>query len=350
MNRYEKQMGFIGEKAQQQLFKKSISIVGLGALGSVAAELCARAGIGKLTIIDHDIVEVSNLPRQNYTEKNINTPKADALFEKLAKINSNTIIIKKPTHFNNTNCDLLDTDVVLDCTDNLKTRFLINEYCTKNNIPWVHGAAAGPIGVVLPFSNGAGIDNENSDANNKNKKSDNNYCFNCVFSHAKSALTCDDAGIINTASTTTAAIQVTEAIKILLNKPTNNLIRFNIWNNSFDNIMVKKDESCAVCNGNYNILEKGDTIQNENNSLIDYTLAKCKTRAAYSAKPKRNMKLNLGKVKKSFEIVLDTPIVVVIKEQNVEIIVHNHGELIFKNSDNQELMNQLARKIYEAAA
>ena len=87
MERYARQISFIGEKEQHQLKNKSIAIVGLGALGSVAAEQLARAGIGKLILIDHDIVELSNLQRQSlYDESDISKPKALAAQEKLQKI------------------------------------------------------------------------------------------------------------------------------------------------------------------------------------------------------------------------------------------------------------------------
>ena len=176
MERYEKQITLIGSDAQEQLRKKTVTIIGVGAIGTVAAEQLTRSGIGKLVLIDHDIVELSNLQRQSlYYETDINKPKAEVAREKLKKINSEVEIEAHPINLSAENINKLTAGIILDCTDNLETRFLINEHCKRNNIPWIHSAAAGSIGVVLPITN--------------------SYCFNCIFSNAKNALTCDDLGI-----------------------------------------------------------------------------------------------------------------------------------------------------------
>ncbi|MBS3166313.1 hypothetical protein J4444_04275 [Candidatus Woesearchaeota archaeon] len=80
---------------------------------------------------------------------------------------------------------------------------------------------------------------------------------------------------------------------------------------------------------------------------LDFSLAKCKTKAAFSAKLKNPCKLNLAKIKEKFEVVLETPILLVIKENGVEIIVHGYGELMFKNCNDTEFMEKVAKKIYE---
>jgi hypothetical protein len=80
---------------------------------------------------------------------------------------------------------------------------------------------------------------------------------------------------------------------------------------------------------------------------IKYSLAKCKTKAAYSAKLQQKGKLNLEKIKTKFETVMETPILLIIKEKDIEIIVHQHGELLFKNCQDTELMERVAEKIYQ---
>lgn len=82
--------------------------------------------------------------------------------------------------------------------------------------------------------------------------------------------------------------------------------------------------------------------------MIDFTLEKCKTKTAYSAKLKKQQQLDLLKIKKKFEIVLETPILLVLKVEGIEIIVHSYGELLFKNCQDQELMRKIAEKIYGA--
>lgn len=83
--------------------------------------------------------------------------------------------------------------------------------------------------------------------------------------------------------------------------------------------------------------------------MINFTFGKCKTRAGYSAQLKKQQKLNLRKIKEAFETVLETPILLVIKEQGLEIVVHGFGELLFKNgkAEQVELMEKVARKVYE---
>ena len=123
----------LGKEAQAKLQNSLVAIVGLGALGTVSANLLCRAGVGHLVLVDRDLVELDNLQRQVlFDEGDISKPKAIRVAEKLRKINSE---IKIESYFENLDqdtIDLLDTDLVLDCTDNLETRFLINDYCKKN--------------------------------------------------------------------------------------------------------------------------------------------------------------------------------------------------------------------------
>ncbi len=328
MNLYSTQPPTTTAQEQNQLAQKTVAVVGLGSLGSVAAEQLTRAGICNLILVDNDLVELSNLHRQPfYSKADINKPKVLAAEQKLKKLKSNINIIPHHARLDETNTFLLTSDLVLDCTDNLQTRFIINEYCKEQQLPLIHSAAAGTIGVILPITN--------------------TYCFNCIYKNAKTALTCDDIGILNTTSYTTASLQVTEAIKILLNKEsTQALIRFDISNNSFDMLKVKKDTGCSVCN---NKPSQKEIKQNGNEKFL---IVPCTTRSAYSAKTRTSIKLNLNKIKENFETIIDTPVVLVVKDKentNTEIIIHNYGEIVFKNISDQNKMKELAEKIYAIA-
>ncbi len=81
--------------------------------------------------------------------------------------------------------------------------------------------------------------------------------------------------------------------------------------------------------------------------MIDFTIEKCKTKAAYSAKLKKQQKLDLSRIKKEFEVALETPILLVVKVEGLEVIVHSYGELLFKKCEDVELMRRIAEKIYE---
>jgi len=160
-----------------------------------------------------------------------------------------------------------------------------------------------------------------------------------VFGQCKEALTCEEEGIINTAVHATSALQVTQTLKLLVGKKVNEeLILVDVWSNKLEKIKVKKNPNCKVCKGE---------IENKKEKEFMFTLQKCKTRAAYSAKPNKNIKLDLSKLKEEYEMLIDTPILVVVKHDDKEIIVHSYGEIIFKEMEDEEKMTELAKKIYE---
>jgi molybdopterin/thiamine biosynthesis adenylyltransferase len=228
--RYSRQEIYIGKKSQEILRKKTVAIVGCGALGSTSASLLARAGIGKLILIDRDVVEVSNLQRQLlFEERDIGQPKALMAKAHLERINSEVKIVAFVKNLDHTNVDLLRSDLILDCTDNFETRFLINEYCTKNSLRWIYASVLKDVGYVLNFLPGK-------------------PCFHCVFKETGKLETTATAGILNTIISAISGIQVTEAFKILLDRqPTEELIRFNVWDLELEKIKVKKNFSCPVC-------------------------------------------------------------------------------------------------------
>ncbi len=228
----------IGKKGQEVLNKSTVTIVGVGALGSVAADLLARAGIGRLVLIDRDVVELTNLQRQSlYTEDDIGKPKALQAQVHLKKINSETKIDVHTEDLTEKNADLLRKgNLILDGTDNFETRFLINDWCKKIRVPWVYGAAIQEKGFVMPIlPEGA--------------------CFSCVFNNAKTTETCDAVGVLNTITHLVACLQVSEALKILLHEPIEqHLLSINIWDNQLNKINVKKRKDCKVCQGTYEYL------------------------------------------------------------------------------------------------
>jgi adenylyltransferase/sulfurtransferase len=239
--RYSRQIKFkeISKKGQNIINKSQVSIVGVGGLGSTCAELLTRAGIGNITIIDHDIVKLHNLQRQTlYNENDIGKIKVIQAKNNLKKINSEIKIIAKNIELNKKNIDILkQSDTVLGCTDNLKTRFLINDFCLKNKIPWIHTGAIKTFGNLLNVITGE-------------------VCFRCVFPRIeKLKQTSETVGILNTICTVIGSLQATQAIKILLKEDyEKNLVYFNIWNNKLRKINVKKNPECPACNGRYEFL------------------------------------------------------------------------------------------------
>lgn len=232
-DRYQRQVSLpqIGSEGQKKIAESSIAVVGLGALGSVSANLLARAGAGRLRLIDRDLVELQNLQRQVlYDEDDVrqNLPKAVAARKKLRAVNSEIKIEAEAADLNPGTVDGLfnGIDLILDGTDNFETRFLINDYSLREKKPWIYGAAVGTEGLAYVILPGEGP------------------CLRCLFEDAPQPgefSTCDTAGILASAAHTVAAFQVTEALKILCGKEkavARDLWKFDIWKNQFRSFTV----------------------------------------------------------------------------------------------------------------
>ena len=203
--RFSRQIRYapFGPEGQEHLAVATAVIVGCGALGTVAATILARAGIGNLRLIDRDFVEESNLQRQVlYTEEDAanRMPKAEAARRHLLRANSGIVIEACVTDLNPENAaDLLHADAILDATDNFETRYLINDYSVRESIPWIYGAAIGAYGIAMPV-----LPNDGP-------------CFRCIYPDPPSGAqpTCETAGILGPVTSLIASIQAMEAIKIL---------------------------------------------------------------------------------------------------------------------------------------
>ena len=229
----------IGKQGQELLRRSTIVIIGIGALGTIALDILARAGVGKIRIIDRDIIELNNLQRQSlFTEEDIAKPKALVAREKINIINSGIEVEYHVADLDYENINLLKSNLILDCTDNIYTRFLINDYSKKNNIPWIYASVIKSKGMTMNITN-------------------KTPCFSCIFDEPTEPLdTCDTAGIINTAPHALAAIQATEAIKILTKQDySKDLIHYDLWNNEVTKIKIKNKKDCKTCKGIYNYLE-----------------------------------------------------------------------------------------------
>ncbi|MBI3033428.1 ThiF family adenylyltransferase [Candidatus Woesearchaeota archaeon] len=257
--RYSRQILYqgIGKKGQQTLQRATIAIIGLGALGSVTAELLVRAGIGKLVLIDRDCVELSNLQRQHlYKQEDIGKPKVIAAKDALFAINPSIAVTSNPVDLTSKNIEALlkSAKIIIDGTDNLATRYLINDYGRKYNKTWIYGGAIASIGTVMV------IDNRNN--NNDAKKS--TPCFSCVFPDCQPEGTCDTIGVLNSITTIVGALEANECIKIVLGQEhEQQLIRIDLnnqpignnSNNRFQTLQVKQRKNCSTCLGHYEYLD-----------------------------------------------------------------------------------------------
>ena len=242
-SRYSRQtiLPEIGENGQQKLEKATIAIVGIGALGTVAVELLTRAGIRQLILIDRDIIEDTNLQRQMlFTEKDIGRSKAVVAAEKIKEINGTSTITVHAIHLSSKNIDTLNTaDLILACTDNQQTRFLINDYCKKNKTPWIYAAAIRTEGYVMPIF-------------------PDQACLRCFTKEAELE-TCATAGVLGTITTVIAALQTTLAIKMILKQPIEQkLLHIDVWNNHFKSLTIKQSPNCPTCQGKYDYFSKSE--------------------------------------------------------------------------------------------
>ncbi|MDO8132513.1 MAG: ThiF family adenylyltransferase, partial [Candidatus Brocadiales bacterium] len=244
-NRYARQILFygIGETGQKTLREKSAAIVGCGALGCTSANLLVRSGLGYLKIIDRDFIEESNLQRQSLFDEediNKNLPKAIAAQNKLEKINPHVKIKAFVTDLNpsNINNTLRDADVIIDGTDNFETRFLLNDFCVKNCIPWIYGACIGSIGMTM------------------NIISSKTPCLRCVLEDIPpfgTTETCDTEGIIAPIACLIASVQVAEALKILtgnFDALSKGLLKIDLWRNEIKRLHIediREKSDCVTC-------------------------------------------------------------------------------------------------------
>ncbi len=241
--RYSRQILFreIGAEGQQRLLDSTVLLVGCGALGASHAEMLARAGVGKLRIVDRDFVEYTNLQRQTlFSEDDAaeRTPKAVAAKKRIAAINSDIEVDAVIADVNHSNIESLiaGCDLVIDGTDNFQVRYLINDACVKLGVTWIYGAAVSSYGTTMTIIPGK------------------TPCLRCIFDEmpdAGSAPTCDTAGVIMPVIATVSAVQVTEALKILVGDTSSlhgSLMQFDLWANDRQRIRLDApNPDCRAC-------------------------------------------------------------------------------------------------------
>lgn len=227
-------------------------LLGCGALGSVAADMLARAGVGKLTIVDRDFVEITNLQRQVlFDEADVEnrTPKAEAARAKLGLLNSDVDVTAIVDDINYRNMANLASgvDALVDGLDNFETRYLANDYAVKFGLPYFYGGAVGTSGMTLPFLPHGSADWSDQQAT---------PCFRCLFEEpppAGTTPTCDTVGVLGSAVAIIANVQVTELIKYLtgnIDAMRRKLLQIDVWSNDIYELDVstaREQGDCPAC-------------------------------------------------------------------------------------------------------
>ena len=229
----------IDVEGQEKLLQAHAVIVGAGGLGSAAAPYLAAAGVGKITLVDHDVVELTNLQRQiMHCESMVGKSKVHSGKQFLGQLNSSIqvdIVQEKITN------DLLakllpSVNVVLDCTDNFKTRQLINSACVHHQTPLVSGSALRFDGQVAVFD----------------PRVPSSPCYACIFSPEEEfeEVSCSSMGIFSPLVGIIGAIQAAQALQVMIGFGESLLGRMLLWNartTQIDQIKIARNPDCPVC-------------------------------------------------------------------------------------------------------
>ncbi len=330
--RYSRQILFnpIGKVGQEKLLNSRILLVGCGALGASHAEMLARAGVGKLRIVDRDFVEFTNLQRQTlYRESDAveRLPKAIAAKNRIAEINSEIEVEPIVADVNQNNIESLieNCDLILDGTDNFSVRYLLNEACVKHSKTWIYGAAVSSYGTTMTI------------------RPNETPCLRCIFEEmpsAGSAPTCDTAGVIMPIISTISAVQVTEALKILTGNFDNlhkSLIQVDVWQNDWRKIKLSApNEDCETCGKrNFELLE-GDSQE--------FFTTLCGRNAVQISAPKQTKidLIALADKLKNIAQVKQNEYLVRFAVDNFEVTVFQDARAIIKGTDDLTV----ARSVY----
>ena len=242
----------VGIEGQQKLLGSRVLIIGAGGLGAPAAMYCAAAGIGTIGIVDADAVEVSNLQRQiiHFTD-DLGLEKVSSAREKMEAINPDVTVEPVKAFVNASNIgDIIEGyDFVIDGTDNFATKFLINDACVMQGIPFSHGGILrfnGQTMTVLPKESA---------------------CYRCVFHKPppKNMIpTCSEAGVLGAVAGMLGTIQAAEALKYIIGAGevlADALLTFDALPMNFRKVKLKRNPNCAVCSGRPSITELRDEEQ-----------------------------------------------------------------------------------------
>jgi molybdopterin/thiamine biosynthesis adenylyltransferase len=240
-DRYSRQQRFagIGADGQRRLGAAHALVIGCGALGTHAIEALARAGVGRITVVDRDVVEWSNLQRQTLfreADAAAGAPKAIAAQERLREINAEIAV---DAHVAQCSAAWLQAlaavpDVVVDGTDNFATRYLINDWCRSRGLPWIYAGAVGAEAAAMAIV-------------------PDGPCLRCIWpeaAQAGDAATCETRGILAPAIQAVSAFQVAEALKILVGvAATRGVFTCDVWRGAYGvtQLGARPAADCPCC-------------------------------------------------------------------------------------------------------
>lgn len=312
---FSRHFPIIGIEGQRKLSESTVGVVGAGALGSWEVYFLHKLGVGKIVVVDRDFVDDSDLPRTIYTKEDIGKPKVEVLKEKFGvegyfeDLNPATIGI------------LEKVDLIIDGTDNIYTRQIINDYAVKNNKPWIYVGVLSTYGNIMPIIPGK------------------TACFRCFMPKLpeRPMPTCAVAGVMSYVPSLAASIAVGLAAKILLGEEIKSeLIFFDTKTLEFERVEVPRREECPACvKREFTFLEKHMKIERLCDGSIQVT-------------PPEKMNVNLenlaGKLEKLGIEYLKTSQFLQFEDDEYEILIFKSGRMIIRGAEGEiEAKNLFAR-------
>jgi len=320
----------LGVKGQEKIRSAKVVIIGLGGLGSVSALYLALAGIGTLTLVDQDTVEMNNLHRQVlYSMSDLRYPKVEAAERRIKEINPEVTVnpVAENVRAENVESILDGSDCVVDGLDNMQTRYLLNKFCVEKNVPFVFGGAIGMEGNVAVF------------------KTPETPCLECILPGLEdmNLPTCDTRGVLGATTGIVGAIQAMEAIKVLAGiEPASKgkLVIFDFAQSEFRTISLRIRPDCNVC-------------QVKKPSIAAYPTKLawlCGSNTA-NVNPEKPIALDLHTLSESIgrkhRILLATSMVVVFDYAGHEVSLFSKGRMLIKNVIDEAQALEVSRGIID---
>ncbi len=224
----------ISVEGYEALRRSKVSVVGLGSTGCVSADLFVRSGVGRISLVDGDRVDQTNLHRQIlYEEADIGKNKSESAMEHLRKINSDIEIegFSKNLDADNVHDILTGSDLVMDGTDNMRSRNIINRYCVENGIPWIFVSSIGTVAEVKAIVPGR------------------TSCLSCFMNETDELdMSCEQLGVLASAPMIASSIAWSIGLKVLEGKEVSgDLVFIDAWNLDVREIHISKNPKCSVC-------------------------------------------------------------------------------------------------------
>ena len=318
----------LGARGQQKLREAQVAIIGLGGLGSVSALYLALAGVGKLTLVDQDTVEINNLHRQVlYSLSDLRYPKVEAAERRIKLINPEVSVNAIPENIRPENvASILEgAECVVDGLDNMQSRYVINKYCADRQLPFIFGGAIGMEGNVATL------------------KVPETPCLECILPGLDDANlpTCDTRGVLGATTGIIGAIQAMEAIKVVCEiepQSTGKLMVFDFAQSEIRTIPLRLRPDCPICQ----IKEKRATPYPTKLAWL------CGSNTA-NVNPGSPLSLDLqtlaNSIAKKFRLLLATSMVVVFDYKGHEISLFRKGRMLIKDVQDESQALQIAREV-----